>query len=113
MSSRRIRTFHVVDDNEKSVIHLQCRPTAKQSIFLRSSSREQSNKRSGARLKKVRDWGETLFFLGLARFGRETLRLGRDTFFLGLARFGRETLKLRKTDFEKKTRLFCSLLAVL
>ena len=63
-------------------------------IFAYSCTREQSNKRSGTRLKTESEtWGETL---------KETRAL-----------CARKTLTARftdfSTDFEKKKRLFCSL----
>ena len=69
-------------------------------IFAYSSTREQSNERSGTKLKTESETGERLSphtpygRVRLARFALKTLTPRFTDFF---------------TDFEKKNRLFCSL----
>ena len=73
-------------------------------IFAYSNTREQSNKRSGTRLKTESETGESFFF-SLASHARTSSD--------ARAIRARKTLTTRFTDlftdFEKKTRLFCSL----
>ena len=73
-----------------------------------SSTREQSNKRSGTRLKTESKTGERRFFSLASHCASLALRAGEAR-----ALCARKTLKPRFTDFftdfEKKNRLFCSL----
>ena len=81
---------HIYDAQKfGSVCVLDCK-TAR--TFAYSSTREQSNERSGTRLKTESETGERRF--SLARFALKTLKPRFTDFF---------------TDFEKKNRLFCSL----
>ena len=68
-------------------------------FFKYSSTRKQSNKRSGTKLKRETETGERRFSLAHTLYGR-----------VGLARFARKTLTPRfidlLTDSEKKTDCF-------
>ena len=69
-----------------------------------SSTREQSNKRSGKRLKRESETGEGRFF-----FLSPHTPYGREARLLRARKTLTPHFTVLFTDFEKKNRLFCSL----